>query len=86
MNDQDALPTWTIYAPGVFHPTAFVIRKHYAWAMEWPNGKRVPVTSEERGGVAYATLEACRQHCRSLGAVCLNRMPGDDPGIIETWV
>lgn len=83
---EHALPIWTIYAPGHFHHGAYVIRKHYSWSMCWPNGKRVAVTGEERGGVAYATLEECREHCRSLGLVNINRQPGDHPAIVESWL
>lgn len=73
--------------PGVFtqyviydhprdHPDHFVVR---AWDIK-PGG---PTLREARG--LFYELDRARAYCAQFGHVRLERMPDDDPKIIEVW-
>jgi len=73
---DDDLTIWTIYREPLDFPDGFVTRP-------WLVG-RGGVT---RAGMAHvaATLEGAREHVPQ-GLYRMDRDPGDDPNIVESWL
>ncbi len=87
-SSPSALPMWVIYAHPRDYPEGFVVRKWFSWAFVWPkgDGRLVPARCPAQGAVAFPTLQLARQHCMSLGGVCVPAYPNDDPVIVESWI
>jgi hypothetical protein len=80
---------YTIFDRPLDMPGAIVVR---AFTVQ-PDGSAVA----DRGAIAFAmtdesqethqrAIEMARAHCRRLQKVRLERMPADDPKILEVWI
>lgn len=70
---SDGLPIWVVYDHPSDWPTYFVARQ---WVGETATGNMMMDTD----------LERLRDKLEGLGLVHLDRMDGDDPVILETWL
>jgi len=76
MRDRDRLPIWTVYDHPRDYPTHFVARKFLSLPKPEPTGEVIADTD----------LNRLRGVLTQWGLTCLQRMPGDDPVILETWL
>jgi hypothetical protein len=73
MNDRTDLPIWVVYDHPTDFPNNFVAR---LWL-----GERVTVAM-----MIGPNLDRLRAELERMGLVRLDRQPGDDPKILETWL
>lgn len=78
-DQQEPLVMFTIYEHPADHPKAFVCRRWFCFP-----GEDVP-RADVKPWYIDLTLEAVRKQVPP-GLVCLSRMEGDDPVIVETWL
>lgn len=76
LHERDTLRMWTIYQNPHDHPDRFVVR---GWTVEH---EAVP---DEEPTAVVDSLAAARRHV-PIGLFRLDRSPGDDPTIVETWL
>jgi hypothetical protein len=79
VSEQPVLAMWTIYDHPRDFPNHFIARK---WDIV--SGKQNPVRTEEIR--TETELHTLRNYFAGLGLMCLPRMEGDDPTILETWM
>jgi len=71
---------WVVYK----YPRDFP--DHYV-ARLWRAAPGFDAMSADRDQYVLAdTLEELQEQLANAGRVCLERMPGDDPVIVETWI
>jgi hypothetical protein len=78
---RGVLSMWTIYNRPKDYPDGFIARRFEVGRGEppaWP----VQVTDHTLTG----ELEAIRATFLAIGMTCLNREPGDEPPVVETWL
>lgn len=83
---QDAFPVWVVYSHPSDHPDHIVVRRQWAWSIQWPNGRRVPALHFDAHPYLLPSLGVARGFLRTQGLTCIGRQPGDDPVIVETWI
>jgi hypothetical protein len=72
-NDEPQLAIWVVYDHPRDWPNYFVARQ---WLGETATGNMI----------LHTDLEQLRDMLEGLGLVHLDRMEGDDPVILETWL
>lgn len=78
-DETQPLVMYAIYDHPIDYPEAFVCRRWFCYP-----GKDEPV-ADPKPWYIDLTLDAVRQQIPP-GLVCLTRMEGDDPKIVETWL
>lgn len=71
------LAIWTVYDRPTGYPNNYVARRFIV-----RNGE--PCWTAEH--IVCDELDLLRQHMEELGLYRLDRMPGDEPKILETWI
>lgn len=74
---DEALSIWVLYDHPTDWPDHFAARRHVAYG---------PDAGPTADLVLDQDLERLRRVLERLGLTRLDRMPGDDPKIIETWL
>jgi hypothetical protein len=77
MAEEEALSIWVVYDHPTDWPRYFVARRHVAY------GEQAGPTESVILDVDLARL---RRALMVKGLTRLDRMPGDDPVIMETWL
>jgi hypothetical protein len=78
-NAGDTLWIYTIYDRPRDYPDRVVVRP---WVVVPGSLEAVPLKICR----TYETVEQAREACRRFGLYKLDRQPGDDPCIVETWL
>ena len=76
-DDSEALSIWVIYDHPRDFPDIFVARRHIAYG---------PKAGPTTDAIGSDLLDALREEMERRGLVRMDRLPADDPVIIETWM
>jgi hypothetical protein len=79
MSGLDQLPMWVVYDHPRDFPRNFVARKHV-----WNGHAQAYVPSADI--IVTPDLDELHGVLAQLGLAKLDRMPGDDPVVLETWL
>jgi hypothetical protein len=71
---------WTVYWSPADHPGQFVGRR---FTIPRTGGEPIP---DPEPGYVGPSLAAARASIPAAADACLDRSPGDEPSIVETWV
>lgn len=74
---DDPLPMWTVYDHPSDYPSNYVARESFV-NQNGVNGYG--------GFIICSNLDWLRIWLQQHGLVCIGRMPGDDPKIVEVWI
>ncbi len=75
---ENLLCIWVVYDHPRDFPEHIVVRRQFAT-------RSGEVIKAAVGGL-YDDIDAARDDMLDLGLGCLQRFPGDDPVIVETWI
>lgn len=74
----EGLPIWVVYDHPRDYPHEYVARMQVA-----ERDGSITITNE---AIASRSLDLLRMELEGRGLTCLQRMEGDDPVIVETWI
>lgn len=83
MSRCNELDMWTVYDHPKDYPHDFIARRHVlntGVAVDKPMAKATSDT------IIARDLEQIRKQLRGAGLVCIPRMEGDEPQIVEVWL
>lgn len=83
MSRCNELDMWTVYDHPTDYPNDFVARRHVL-RTGVPNSK--PMSEATSDAIISKDLEKIRGQLRGAGLMCVPRMQGDEPQIVEVWL
>ena len=75
-DDSEALSIWVIYDHPADYPDVYIARR---WVAYGPN-------AGPREAIGSSRLDVLRSTLERRGLIRMDRLPADDPVILETWM